>query len=68
MVKDLRKVKDLAFGGAMALEASKLLNTTDLAAKTDIVGSMVGIGAAGVVPDIAFRVAIPKEYRKKKRR
>lgn len=67
-VKQLRKTKDILIGGATAIKSVDVLQhaNSPTALAGDIQG-FVGIGIAGAMADLPFRL-LEKQNRKRKRR
>lgn len=68
-MKRFRKVSQAAFGGALALQGTKVLqNPTSTQNLTDAAAGFVGIGVAGITADMAFKLAGGKYVRRRHKR
>ena len=65
--KDFRKLKNVATMGAATMQASSLL-TTFRGNPAGAIPGMIGVGVAGGVADVSFRLASGEAFKKKKRR
>lgn len=63
--KDLKKAKDLAFGGALALQSTNVLTDRSIGGLTNTATGFVGIGIAGATANVAEGM-IKKKRRKRK--
>jgi hypothetical protein len=64
--KDFRKLKNVTTMGAATLQASSLLTTHRCNPAGSIPG-MIGVGVAGGVADVSFRLASGDAFRRKRR-
>lgn len=66
-MKKLRKAKDIAIGGAVAIKSVDLLRHANApAALGGDIGGLVGIGIAGAMADLPFRMMERKRKRKRR--
>ena len=62
--KRLRQANDALFGGALALQSTRLLSDRSTAGLTGTATGFVGIGVAGAMSNVAFNMVTPKKKRR----
>jgi len=62
----MKKTKDAIFGGALALQSTRLLHDRSTAGLTGTMEGFVGIGVAGAVSNVAFDMVTPKRKKRRK--
>lgn len=64
--KDFKKMQDAAFGGALALQSTRLLSDRSTAGLIGTTEGFVGIGVAGAVANVSYNMVSGKKKRKRR--
>jgi len=62
----MKKTKDALFGGALALQSTRLLNDRSVAGLTGTAQGFVGIGVAGAMSNVAYKMVSMPKYKRRK--
>ena len=64
----MKKTKDAIFGGALALQSTRLLKDRSVNGLTGTMEGFVGIGVTGSVSNMAYDMVSMPKYKKKRRK
>lgn len=64
-MKQYKKMKDSMFGGAMALQSTRLLSDRSVGGLTGTASGFVGLGVTGAIGNMAFDM-VSKPIKKKR--
>ena len=66
-MKKYKKMQDTVFGGALALQSTRLLKDRSVSGLTGTAEGFVGIGVTGAVGNMAFDMVSTPKYKRKRR-
>ena len=67
-MKQYKKMNDAIYGGALALQSTRLLKDRSVSGLTGTASGFVGIGVAGAMSNVAFNMVSKPKFKKNKRR